>query len=153
MINRFEDAPGWWQARRLANLVYDASERWPFVVASLLADDGFRQSIRTLAAEAVHEIVRGFISGAPLAFSEHLKEACGSVGVLLSELYLALDRGYLDVEQFQELYLQAEKVKACIPPYLHYLQSLEAGDCLASVEGDAAGKDCTAGRNCAAGRN
>ncbi len=90
-IERFEDMQSWQKARQLANLVYDLTEHSKF-------SRDFRLSgqIQGAASSIMHNIAEGFDAGTNLEFIRFLKMARRSASELQSELYLALDRNYIN---------------------------------------------------------
>ncbi len=116
-IERFEDVQGWKEARVLANLVYDATDKGPFA-----KDLGLRDQIRDAAGSVMHNIAEGFDAGRDTEFIPFLKYARRSASEVQSESYLALDRCYVTQEQFETIYAQATKTKKLINAFIAYLR-------------------------------
>jgi len=55
-------------------------------------------------------------------FIQFLSYAFRSATEVQSHLYVALDQGYIDEEQFDELYHQALRVKKLINGFIRYLK-------------------------------
>ncbi len=115
-IERFEDIQAWQEARVLANLVYDATDNGTFA-----KDFGLRNQFREAASSVMHNIAEGFEDGSDTEFMRFLKYSRRSASETQSEGYLALDRKYIDHEQFQTIYDQATKTKKLINAFIAYL--------------------------------
>jgi four helix bundle protein len=66
-------------------------------------------------------IAEGFDRGSRLEFLNFLSIAKGSAGAVKSQLYRALDRGYINSDKFDELYLLAEEISKMIGSFMDYL--------------------------------
>jgi len=75
----------------------------------------------------MHNIAEGFDSGTNAEFVRFLKMARRSASEVQSELYLALDRKYLSVEQFSESYKLATEAKQLINAFITYLREHKRG--------------------------
>lgn len=115
-IERFEDLQSWQRARQLANAVYDISSNEPFV-----KDFDLRNQIRRAAGSAMHNIAEGFESGTDAEFIRFLRISRRSASEVQSQLYLALDRRYINEEQLQTSYNLATEVKRLINGLIGYL--------------------------------
>jgi four helix bundle protein len=116
-IKEYEEMEAWKESRVLANRIYDATN------ASLLAKDfGLRDQMRRAAISILSNIAEGFEGGGDKEFFQFLAQAKGSAGELRSQLYLALDRGYLLQLEFDELCRQVRKVSRMISGLMGYLR-------------------------------
>ena len=115
-IQRFEDLQAWQQARVLANLVYDATDQGNFA-----KDFKLRDQIRGAAGSVMHNCAEGFDSGFDNEFVVFLKYARRSASEIQSEIYLALDRKYVDDSAFELIYNKATETKKIINALLSYL--------------------------------
>ncbi len=104
-ISRFEDLIAWQKARLLARLIYSltATER-------LAKDFGLKDQIQRAAVSVMSNIAEGFERGGRPEFHQFLVIAKASCGELRSQLYLALDIGYITAEQFDEALSLSEEV-------------------------------------------
>lgn len=116
-IERFEDIQGWKLGRELANQVYDFTEQNPFC-----RDFGLRDQIQRTGGSIMHNIAEGFDSGTNPEFIRFLGYSKRSCTEVQSELYLALDRGYISDDQFQKAYKLAGEAKAAVCGFIRYLQ-------------------------------
>ena len=104
-VTRFEDLIAWQKARELTRRVYEITRTGEF------AQD-FRLSgqIQSAAVSIMSNIAEGFERSGLREFHQFLSTAKASCAELRSQLYVALDVGYIDERTFQELRLQAEEV-------------------------------------------
>jgi four helix bundle protein len=84
-IEKFEDIRAWQQARELANLVYDLTEKGGFA-----KDYRLRDQIQGAAGSIMHNIAEGFDDGSDAEFIHFLKYSRRSASEVQSEIYLAL---------------------------------------------------------------
>jgi len=115
-IERFEDLKSWQKARELANVIYDLSGNGDFA-----KDFELRNQIRRAAGSAMHNIAEGFDAGTDAEFVRFLKMARRSASEVQSQLYLALDRKYIMLNQLQSAYQLATEVKRLINGLIGYL--------------------------------
>ncbi len=111
-IERFEDLQTWQKARALANAVYDLTG-----TASFSKDLRLRSQIQDAAGSVMHNIAEGFDAGSSPEFARFLKIARRSASEVQSELYLALDRQYLNPGQLQQAYDPGDRVEAADQRY------------------------------------
>ncbi len=116
-IERFEDLQSWQKARQLANLIYGVTEGPRFS-----KDIRLRSQIQEAAGSVMHNIAEGFDAGSTPEFVRFLKIARRSASEVQSELYLALDRRYLDPGQLEAAYNLATESKRLINGMIRYLR-------------------------------
>ena len=116
-IQRFEDLQAWQQARVLANMVYEATGQGRFV-----KDYTLRDQICGAAGSVMHNCAEGFDSGFDSDFAVFLKYARRSASEVQSEIYLALDRKYIDEPTFKQIYDKATETKKIINALIAYLR-------------------------------
>jgi len=104
-IERFEDFIAWQKARKLTSNVYAASNLGRFA-----SDFGLKDQIRRAAVSIMSNIAEGFERGRPTEFHQSLSIAKGSCAELRSQLYVALDAGYMNSDSFGRLMGQASEV-------------------------------------------
>jgi four helix bundle protein len=73
-------------------------------------DFGLREQIRRAAVSTMSNIAEGFERGTPPEFHRFLSMAKASCAELRSQLYVALDVGYLREDPFNALIAQADEV-------------------------------------------
>ena len=104
-IERFEELIAWQRARALTKAVYQATQQ-----GALAHDFGLRGQMQRAAVSIMANIAEGFERGGLAEFHQFLSTAKASCAELRSELYTALDVGYLGQDQFTQLLEQAEEV-------------------------------------------
>jgi four helix bundle protein len=99
-IERFEDIKAWQEARVLVKMVYavvDSDRHFG-------SDYKFREQIQGAAVSIMSNIAEGFSRRTTKEFVQFLFIAKGSVAEVQSQLYVALDQGYISEEKFDELH-------------------------------------------------
>ena len=118
IIRRFEDIQAWQKARELVRAVYDASGK-----GSFQCDYALRDQIRRAAISCMSNIAEGFARRTLKEFTNFLNFAHGSVAEVQSQLYVALDQGYLFQTCFDTLYHLAEEVSKMAQGFMNYLKT------------------------------
>ncbi len=116
-IERFEDVKSWQKARVLANTVYALTGKPNFS-----RDFRLRDQIQGAAGSVMHNIAEGFDAGSDTEFIRFLKYARRSASEVQSQLYLALDQGYIVQADMQKTYDLATEVKRLINGMIAYLR-------------------------------
>ena len=116
-ITRFEDLQSWQKGRQLANLIYDLTEHPKFV-----KDFRLSGQIQGAAGSAMRNIAEGFDSGTNPEFIRFLKMSRRSASEVQSELYLALDRDYINQDELALAYNLATDTKRLINGMIGYLR-------------------------------
>jgi four helix bundle protein len=104
-INRFEDFIAWQKARKLTAEVYRVTGEGSFA-----RDFGLKDQIRRAAVSSMSNLAEGFERGRPTEFHQFLSIAKGSCAELRTQLYVALDVGYLKLSTFNAVMAQATEV-------------------------------------------
>jgi len=104
-IEKFEDLIAWQKARKLTRQIYKATNQGKFA-----SDYGLKDQIRRAAVSSMSNMAEGFERGGLVEFQRFLAIAKGSCAELRTQLYVALDAGYLDTNSFDSLMAQAEEV-------------------------------------------
>ena len=118
MAERFEDLEVWQRARELANLIYDLSD-----AGSFARDFGLRDQMRRAAVSVMSNTAEGFESRTQALFIEFLGRAKGSAGELRAQLYIALDRKYINPDQFKTALRLAEACSRQTARLIQYLET------------------------------
>jgi len=116
-IERFEDLHSWQKARQLANVVYDLSANSRFA-----RDFRLTNQIRDAAGSVMHNIAEGFDAGTHPEFIRFLKISRRSASEVQSQLYLALDRAYINQAELTATYDLATEAKRLINGMIGYLR-------------------------------
>jgi len=117
-IEIFEDIQAWQKARELTKAIYALSNDGQFA-----RDFGLRDQIRRASVSIMSNIAEGFGRGGNKEFIQFLSTAKGSASEVQAQLYVALDAGYINQEQFQKLYSETEATARMIAGLLRYLQN------------------------------
>ncbi|MSU57194.1 MAG: four helix bundle protein [Pedosphaera sp.] len=117
-IEKFEDIVAWQKARVLTKDIYTASK-----IGGFARDFGLRDQIQRASVSTMSNIAEGFERGGDKEFIQFLSHAKGSSGEVRSQLYVALDQGYIAPAGFDELSGQATEVSRLIAGFMSYLQS------------------------------
>ncbi len=119
-IKRFEDIESWKLARELCNKT-----------GELIDNGNFQKSFRLInqidgsSGSVMDNIAEGFERGTRKEFIQFLGYSKGSCGEYRSQLYRALDRGYLTTVQFDELASLATRTSSLIQKFIEYLNKTE----------------------------
>ena len=116
-IERFEDIKAWQEARVLVRVVYDATKS----DKDFAGEYRFRDQIRGAALSVMSNIAEGFSRRTTKEFSQFLFIAKGSPAEVQSQLYVALDQGYVKKDTFDELYAKSDEVARLISGFIRYL--------------------------------
>ena len=116
-FQKFEDIEAWQRARKLTREIYTISNENPFS-----KDFGLRDQIRKASVSIMSNIAEGFERGGTKEFMQFLSIAKGSSGELRSQLYVALDQGYLKEEMFDRLLVTALETSRMISGLINYLR-------------------------------
>lgn len=108
-VERFEDLIAWQKAGQLAAAIYRATS-----VGGFAKDFGLRDQIQRAAVSVVSNIAEGFERGSRSEFHQFLVVSKASAAEVRSQLYVALDVGYLDQPNFDTLMNQACEVSKII---------------------------------------
>lgn len=116
-IKRFEEIEAWQTARELTRRVY------AFTNEGLIARDfGLRDQMRRASVSILSNIAEGFESRTRSLFVEFLGRAKGSAGELRAQAYVALDAGYFNQPQFDEVFNLTDKCSRQISNFMSYLK-------------------------------
>jgi len=118
VIKRFEDMDAWKVSRELYSKI------------GVLIDSGmFLKNYRLIgqieasSGSIMDNIAEGFERGTHAEFIQFSGYSKGSCGEFRSQLYRALDRGYINQQQFDEFYSLAVRISAMLQKFIKYLQA------------------------------
>ena len=97
-VNRFEDLIAWQKARVLTRQIYEITRKDSFA-----RDFGLAGQIQRASVSIMSNLAEGFERGSPSDFHRFLVIAKASCAEVRSQLYIALDIGYIDDNEFKEL--------------------------------------------------
>lgn len=104
-IERFENLIAWQKARELTKSIYQVTKRGAFS-----RDLGLPGQIQRAAVSVMSNIAEGFERGRRAEFHQFLSTAKSSCAELRSQLYVALDAGYLEHNDFLRLLTRSSEV-------------------------------------------
>lgn len=119
-IQKFEDILSWIEARELNE-----------IMGKLIDENRFKSNYRLInqiegaAGSVMDNIAEGFERGGNKELVQFLFIAKGSCGELRSQLYRAIDRKYLSVEEFNIISEKVKKVSGLIQKFINYLKQTE----------------------------
>jgi four helix bundle protein len=116
-LKHFEDLEIWKEARRLTRQVYQLTHD-----AALSKDFGLRDQIQRAAVSIMSNIAGGFERGGNQEFIQFLYVAKGSCGEVRSQLYVALDQGYVAQKESDELIKCFKRLAVMISNLIDYLK-------------------------------
>ena len=116
-IKEVEDLESWKKARSLTNKVYEATAQSGFS-----RDFGLKDQIRRASISILSNIAEGFERGGDKEFLQFLAVAKGSCGEVRSQLYIAVDQGYLTRDLLESLVDRAGEIGRMISGLMKYLQ-------------------------------
>jgi four helix bundle protein len=119
-IEKFEDIDAWKRARELTRLIYEVTRTGEFG-----RDFGLRDQIRRAAVSLMSNIAEGFERGRNKEFRHFLAIAKGSAGEVRSQLYVALDAGFITQPVFEQLSNLAIESGRLISGFMRYLEQCD----------------------------
>ncbi|MBZ0289276.1 MAG: four helix bundle protein [Anaerolineae bacterium] len=108
-ITRFEDLIAWQIARSLTKAISQLTQNDRFI-----RDFGLSGQIQRAAVSIMSNMAEGFERDSKPDFHRFLTIAKASCAEVRSQLYIALDIGYLQQPEFHQLMSQAEEVARVI---------------------------------------
>lgn len=104
-FKRFEDIKAWRKAREATREVYKQTLKTTFA-----RDFGLRDQIQRSAVSVMANIAEGFGRHSDKEFANFLNVAHASISESQSHLYVALDLGYTNQDDFTRLYGMFDEV-------------------------------------------
>jgi four helix bundle protein len=95
----FENLIAWQKARELTRRIYAVTRIEPFA-----ADYRLVSQIRAAAVSVMSNLAEGYERGGRGEFHKAIVTAKGECGEMRSQLYVALDQGYIESSVFESLY-------------------------------------------------
>ena len=114
---RFEDLPCWKKARELNQAVYKLINKQAFS-----RDFSFKDQIWRASGSAMDNTAEGFDDNSRKEFIRFLGYSMRSCSEVQSQLYRALDCGYINNEEFQATYDIAKDCREQIKAFQNYLK-------------------------------
>ena len=93
MASSFEELEIWKKSRKTCQEIYDLTEQGKFK-----NDFGLKRQINDSSGSCMDNIAEGFERGGNKELIQFLYISKGSIGETRSQLYRAMDRGYITIE-------------------------------------------------------
>lgn len=119
-ITKFEDVKAWQKSRKLAQDIYLITNQHPFS-----QDFALKNQIRSATGSIMDNIAEGFERGGNKEFIHFLFISKASAGEVRSQLYRALDVGYLSQAEFDILFQSVKEVSQMLMKFIQYLKSTD----------------------------
>ncbi len=116
-VEKFEDLKVWQAARKIVEEIYRISSTGAFS-----KDYALRDQIRRAAISIPSNIAEGFSRHSNKEFIQFLFISKGSVAEVQSQLYTALDQGYIPQGDFDTIYGQIETLAKQLSRFITYLK-------------------------------
>ena len=116
-MRTFEEIEAWQLSRELVRDVYRVSREGEFA-----KDFGLQDQIRRAAVSIMSNIAEGFERGGNKEFINFLLIAKGSSGEVRTQLYVALDQGYVDKAQFESMVHTCIRVSVMLQAFITSLR-------------------------------
>ena len=97
------------------------------VYEAVISDKGFerdykfREQIQSAAVSIMANIAEGFSRRSTKEFTQFLFISKGSAAEIQSQLYVALDQGYISPHKFEALFQKADEIARLISGFIQYL--------------------------------
>lgn len=108
-IKKFEEIKAWQRAREVTNRVYIVTGNGQFS-----KDFGLRDQIRRASVSIMANIAEGFARRSDKDFAYFLNISRSSVAEAQSHLYVAIDQGYVNESEFDDIYTGLEETSKMI---------------------------------------
>lgn len=108
-IECFEDLIAWQKARELTKQIYTVTQHDEFS-----KDFGLKDQIRRSSVSVMSNLAEGFERGGRVEFHRFIVIAKGSCAEVRSQLFVALDAGYIDEDEFKKVYAAANEISRII---------------------------------------
>ncbi len=115
---QFEELEVWKKARLVTREIYAVSSKGAFS-----RNFGLCDQIQRAAVSVMSNIAEGFEREGNKEFRQFLALAKGSAGEIRSQLYVALDAGFLQQSEFQQLYNSVIELSRLIAGLMRYLNA------------------------------
>jgi four helix bundle protein len=116
-VKQFEDLEVWQEARRLTQTIYRVTR-----VEKFSKDFSLRDQIQRAAVSVMSNIAKGFERGGNQEFIQFLYVAKASCGEVRSQIYVALDQGYIVKPDSDESIIAFRRLSGMIGNLINYLR-------------------------------
>ncbi len=115
---QFEHLEVWQEARRLTQAIYKVTRTEKFS-----KDFSLRDQIQRAAVSVMSNIAEGFERGGNQEFIQFLYVAKASCGEVRSQIYVALDQGYMGKPESEESIVAFRRLSGMIGNLINYLKA------------------------------
>ena len=119
-FKKFEEIEAWKKARELCKLIYKITLKDKFS-----KDFSLKDQIKRSSGSVMDNIAEGFERGGKKEFVQFLYISKSSSAETKSQLYRALDYGYINKEEFDNCYEKCNECARIIAGLINYLKSSE----------------------------
>ena len=116
-FSRFEEIGVWKLSKSLVNDVYKITSSGNFS-----KDFSLKDQIRRSAISVPSNIAEGYERKSNIEFIRFLYIAKGSAGELRTQLHIANDLKYINIEVFNQLIKKTEEISKSLSGFIKYLQ-------------------------------
>lgn len=116
-LKGFEDIPVWKDSRKLCKMFFDTWQE----SAEFSRDYELLRQMKKSSGSVMDNIAEGYGRGGNKEFVYFMGISKGSCAEFKSQLYRALDHGYIDQEKFDVLYRNADGISAQLTKFIDYL--------------------------------
>jgi four helix bundle protein len=116
-ISTFEELEVWQNARKLSAEIYKLT-----LVGTFVTDFKLKNQINDSSASVMRNIAEGFERDGAREFSQFLSMSKGSASEMRSDLYAALNRGHIDLDQFTTLRAKSLVISKQLSSLMAYLK-------------------------------
>src|SRR3989344_6233853 len=117
MAKTFEELYCWQTGRELVNIIYSLTQN------PLFKDFSLKDQICRAAVSVISNIAEGFERGSKEEFLYFLYIAKGSCGEVRSQLYIALDQGFITKEDFNIAVEKCKQVSGLLYKFIESIKS------------------------------
>src|SRR4030095_4380554 len=117
-FKKFEEIECWKRARELTRRVYEITNRPAFA-----RDFGLKDQIRRASVSVMSNIAEGYDRSGTAEFIHFLATAKGSAAEVRCQLYVAVDQGYIEENNFIELSALASETGNMVAGLMKYLRA------------------------------
>lgn len=119
-VKKFEELEVWIASKELAVLIYKATESDCF-----RRDYSLKDQIRRASISLVSNIAEGFERNGNKEFIQFLSIAKGSAGEIRAQLYVIMELGYIEQQEFETLNEKATAISKMLSGFINYLKQSE----------------------------
>jgi len=116
-VKQFEDLEVWQEARRLTQAIYRLTKAEKF-----MKDFALRDQVQRAAVSVMSNIAEGFERGGNQEFIQFLYVAKASCGEVRSQIYVALDQGYMSRTDSEDSIIDFRRLSGMIGNLINYLR-------------------------------